>query len=87
MDQNRLKKICEMALESRGITVTEFRALPTQSYDHEQGKWVPDSYSLFLGLRRKDSSELENSVLTVQKYLLKSTKFVVTTFTQEPATQ
>ena len=61
MDQNRLKKICEMALESRGITVTEFRALPTQSYDHEQGKWVPDSYSLFLGLRRKDSSELERS--------------------------
>ena len=61
MDQNRLKKICDMALESRGITVTEFRALPTQSYDHEQGKWVPDSYSLFLGLRRKDSSELERS--------------------------
>ena len=61
MDQNRLKKICEMALESRGITVTEFRALPTQSYDHEQGKWVPDSYSLFLVLKQiKDCDDNRN---------------------------
>lgn len=48
-----------MALESRGVLVTEFRALPTQSYDHEQGKWVPDSYSLFLGVKRKLEPVLE----------------------------
>ena len=59
MDQNRLRRICEMALDSRGVIVTEFRALPTQSFDHEKGDWVPDSYSLFLGLRRKESTELE----------------------------
>ena len=61
MDQNRLKKICDMALESRGVVITEFRALPTQLFDHEKGKWVPDSYSLFLSLRRKYSAELERS--------------------------
>lgn len=53
MDQNRLKKICEMALESRGVMVTEFRALPTHQFDHKKGEWVPDSYSLFLGIKRK----------------------------------
>jgi hypothetical protein len=59
MDQNRLKKICEVALESRGVIVTEFRALPTQLFDHEKGKWVPDSYSLFLGVKRKSEPVLE----------------------------
>jgi hypothetical protein len=59
MDQNRLKKICEVALESRGVIVTEFRALPTQLFDHEKGKWVPDSYSLFLGVKRKTEPVLE----------------------------
>ena len=59
MDQNRLKKICEMALESRGIIVTEFRALPTQMFDPEKSEWVPDSYSLFLGVKRKLEPVLE----------------------------
>jgi hypothetical protein len=59
MDQNRLKKICEMALDSRGVIVTEFRALPTQMFDPEKGEWVPDSYSLFLGVKRKLEPVLE----------------------------
>jgi hypothetical protein len=61
MDQNRLRRICEMALSSRGVTITEFRALPTHQYDNEKCEWIPDSYSLFLGLRRKESTELEKS--------------------------
>jgi len=59
MDQNRLKKICEMALDSRGVIISEFRVLPTQSFDHEKGDWVPDSYSLFLGVKRKTEPKLE----------------------------
>jgi hypothetical protein len=59
MDQNRLRRICEMALDSRGVIVTEFRALPTQSFDHEKGDWVPHSYSLFLGVKRKLEPVLE----------------------------
>lgn len=61
MDQNRLRRICEMALNSRGVIITEFRALPTQSFDPEKGDWVPHSYSLFLGLRKKESTELIRS--------------------------
>jgi hypothetical protein len=52
MDQNRLRRICEMALDSRGVIVTEFRALPKHSFDHEKGEWGPDSYTLFLGVKR-----------------------------------
>jgi hypothetical protein len=59
MDQNRLRRICEMALDSRGVIVTEFRALPTQSFDPEKGDWVPHSYSLFLGVKRKTEPKLE----------------------------
>ena len=59
MDQNRLKKICEIALESRGVSITEFRALPTHSFDHEKGEWVPGSYSLFFGVKRKMEPVLE----------------------------
>jgi hypothetical protein len=48
-----------MALDSRGVIVTEFRALPTQSFDPEKGDWVPHSYSLFLGVKRKTEPKLE----------------------------
>lgn len=73
MNQNRLKKICEMALESRGITITEFKALPTQMFDPEKGEWVPDSYTLFLTLKRKDNldglPESTNVVMLLESLL------------------
>jgi len=34
-----------------GFTIREFRVLPTQKLD-ENGKWVPDSHTLFIGLNR-----------------------------------
>jgi hypothetical protein len=50
MDQNKLKKLCELALESREITIKEFLALPTNKYDEEVEEWVHDSYTLFMTL-------------------------------------
>lgn len=54
MDENRLRKICESALDTSfsGVTLTEFRALPTQKFDEKNNEWVPDSYSLFLVLQK-----------------------------------
>ena len=52
MDENRLKKICELALESRNVIVSEFNVLHTNQYDSETGKWVPHSYTLFIGVKR-----------------------------------
>ena len=60
MDENRLKKIVTKILDSRfkGFTIREFRVLPTQKLD-EKGKWVPDSYTLFIGLNRPANFYLE----------------------------
>ena len=53
MDENRLKKIVTKMLDTsfEGFTIREFRVLPTQKLD-ENGKWVPDSHTLFIGLNR-----------------------------------
>jgi hypothetical protein len=54
MDQNRLRKICEIALDTSysGVTISEFQALPTQKYDEISNEWIPDSYSLFIILKK-----------------------------------
>lgn len=59
MDKNRLKKLCELALEPRNVIISEFTAIPTQKFDEEKNEWVPDSYSLFLMLKRKVEPNLE----------------------------
>lgn len=51
MDENRLKKIIQSLLDlsyDESVKIVEFTALPTQRYDNEKVKWVPDSHSLFL---------------------------------------
>jgi hypothetical protein len=57
--EDRIKKLCELALESRNVIISEFTAIPTQKFDEEKNKWVPDSYSLFLMLKRKVEPNLE----------------------------
>jgi hypothetical protein len=59
LDSDRLKRMCELALESRNVIISEFTAIPTQKFDEEKNKWVPDSYSLFLMLKRKVEPNLE----------------------------
>lgn len=59
MDESRIKKIVQSALDiSYGnITIKEFRALPTNKLDEDTGKWVPDSYTLFIDLGRNNIDE------------------------------
>ena len=60
MDENRLKKIVQKYVDSRfkGFTIRDFRVLPTSKLD-DNGKWVPDSYALFIGLNRNGNYYLE----------------------------
>lgn len=60
MDENRLKKIVQKYVDSRfkGFTIRDFRVLPTSKLD-DNGKWVPDSYALFIGLNRPANFYLE----------------------------
>lgn len=70
MNQNRMKKLCELALETKKLTIVEFRMLPTNTFDSEKNEWVPDSYSFFLTLKRKEnldgSPESTNVVMMLE---------------------
>lgn len=54
MDESRLKQLCESALDTSfsGVSIMEFRALPTHKWDDEVNEWVPDSFSLFIILKK-----------------------------------
>lgn len=64
MDESRLKKLVQSALDisyDESLQINEFRALRTHAYDSEKGKWVPDSYSLFLVVKKiKDRDDFRN---------------------------
>ena len=64
MDESRLKKVVQSALDisyDHSLEISEFRALQTHSYNNEKGEWVPDSYSLFLVVKKlKDYDDLRN---------------------------
>jgi len=53
VDENRLKKVVTKILDTsfEGFTIRDFRVLPTQKLN-EEGNWVPDSHTLFIGLNR-----------------------------------
>jgi hypothetical protein len=55
MDKVRLKKICDSALEFShpSLTISDFEVIPTFKYDDTKNNWVPDSFSLFVGVKRK----------------------------------
>jgi hypothetical protein len=36
LDSDRLKRMCELVLESRDVIISEFTAIPTQKFDEEK---------------------------------------------------
>jgi hypothetical protein len=54
MDKIRLKKLCESALNMSypSLMISDFEVIPTFKYDDTQNDWVPDSFSLFVGIKR-----------------------------------
>ena len=54
MDKDRLKKLCVSALNISfpSLLVSDFVVIPTFKYDETQTDWVPDSYSLFVQIKR-----------------------------------
>jgi len=64
MDQSRLKKVVQSVLDisyEESLQISEFRTLPTHKYDDEKGEWVPDSYTLFLVVKKiKDFDNITN---------------------------
>jgi hypothetical protein len=61
MDQDRLKKMYQKLLDesyNNRLVISEFRALPTQTYDNEKNEWVPDSHSIFIMIKDKEPQNL-----------------------------
>jgi hypothetical protein len=54
MDENKLKKIIQSALDISfdSLIIVDFNVIPTHKWDENVTKWVPDSYSLFLGVKQ-----------------------------------
>jgi hypothetical protein len=62
MDENRLKKITQSALDNSysGLTINEFRVLETSEMNDDCA-WTPFSYTLFITLKRGTSLNENNS--------------------------
>lgn len=74
MDENRLKKVAQSALDISfsGLTINEFRALQTSEMN-EDYTWKPYSYTLFITLKRGeklyDGYSKTLNTLDVEKFL------------------
>ncbi len=69
MDKDKLKKLCMSALDISypSIVVSDFVVVPTFKYDETQTDWVPDSYSLFVQIRK--GSVILNRPREVESFL------------------
>jgi len=58
MDKNRLKKVIQSALDISfsGITIENLSILDKNKFDEDTGKWIPDSYSLFMDITKNEFS-------------------------------
>lgn len=54
MNKNKLKKLCEVALETSypSLKISDFEMIPTFKYDESQNDWIDDSFSLFIQVKR-----------------------------------
>ena len=51
----RIKRLVESSLNTSfgdDISIIDMTVLPTQKHDEETNEWVPDSYSLFVQIRK-----------------------------------
>ena len=55
MDKDRLKKIVETSLVSHfgdDLLINDMVVVPTQKYSEDINEWIPDSYSLFIQIKK-----------------------------------
>ena len=56
----RIKRLVESFLDTSfggDISIVSLEILPTQKYDEETNKWVPDSHTLFLIIKRMKKND------------------------------
>ena len=53
----RIKRLVESSLDTSfgdGVSIVDMVVLPTQTFNEETKKWIPDSYTIFLAVKKKN---------------------------------
>lgn len=58
----KIKRLVESSLDTSfggDFLILEIQVIPTQKFDHENTKWIPDSYAIFLTIKdnRKENDD------------------------------
>ncbi len=68
MDQiKRIKRLVESSLDTSfggDILITDLVILPTQKFDGDLNKWVPDSHTIFLSVQNKSGVSYHETKIT-----------------------
>ncbi len=66
----RIKRLVESSMElsfGDNISIKEIIILPTQKYNKEQDKWVPDSHTIFLSVKNNMGNDYQKSNYTINE--------------------
>lgn len=59
---SRIKKLVKLSLDTSFggmIFIQEMIILPTQKFDEKTNEWVPDSYTIFLTIKKTNNPKLD----------------------------
>ena len=58
----RIKRLVESSLDTSfgdELSINEIIILPTQKFDEKTNDWVPDSHTIFLSIKRKTPTQVQ----------------------------
>ena len=59
----RIKRLVKSSLDTSfgdELSINEMVILPTQKFDEKTNKWVPDSHTIFLSIKRKTPTQVKD---------------------------
>jgi hypothetical protein len=66
----RIKRLVESSLDTSfggDVMINDLVVLPTQKFDENMNKWVPDSHTIFLSIKNKSGSPYYESKFTINE--------------------
>ena len=66
----RIKRLVESSLDTSfggDVIINDLVVLPTQKFDYDLDKWVPDSHTIFLSIKNKSGCPDYESKFTINE--------------------
>lgn len=66
----RIKRLVESSFEisyGDNLIIKEMVIVPTQKYDQDEDRWLPDSHAIFLSIENKTESIYTKSNITINE--------------------